>query len=210
MEEMFENKLLDDLFEIRGDGLECAIVKKYGECEDAQKALKAEEKLTKLLKETIQDDNVLIKVLEALNDFEGYRIEEMCFWDKQYYKLGFVDGFYIKKEIRENKIEFPSRKNNINEDTFFNNCYDDFIDYFERKKSENLFIRDDYKELTKKMQEIKNKFPRTRDFIEDEEINELTKEEMKALSEIIQINGQLEVLEIEEAFKTGIKEAGML
>ena len=62
----------------------------------------------------------------------------------------------------------------------------------------------------KKMQEIKNKFPRTRDFIEDEEINELTKEEMKALSEIIQINGQLEVLEIEEAFKTGIKEAGML
>ena len=134
----------------------------------------------------------------------------MCFWDKKYYKLGFVDGFYIKKEIRENKIEFPSRKNNINEDTFFNNCYDDFIDYFERKKSENLFIRDDYKELTKKMQEIKNKFPRTRDFIEDEEINELTTDEMKALLEIIRINGQLEALEIEEAFKTGIKEAGML
>ncbi len=210
MGEMFENKLLDDLFEIRGDGLESAIIKKYGKFENEKKATEAKEKLTKLLKETIQDNNILMKVLEALNDFEGYKMEEMCFWDKQYYKLGFVDGFYIKKEIRENKIEFPSRKNNINEDTFFNNCYDDFIDYFERKKSENLFIRDDYKELMKKMQEIKNKFPRARDFIEDEEINELTKEEMKALSEIIQINGQLETLEIEEAFKTGIKEAGML
>ena len=60
------------------------------------------------------------------------------------------------------------------------------------------------------MQEIKNKFPRTRDFIEDEEINELTTDELKALLKIIRIKGQLEALEIEEAFKTGIKEAGML
>ena len=61
------------------------------------------------------------------------------------------------------------------------------------------------------MQEIKNKYPNVRLYIEDEEIDKnLNKEELKAVLEIIEIENNMNALEIEEAFRLGLKENEML
>ena len=212
MKKVFESKILDDLFEIRGDELEDIVIKKYGKVKEEENVAKSEQKLINMLKDTIKDEKRLDKIFKILGEYEKFIVEEMCFWNKQYYKQGFIDGIYIKKEIIECNMQCSKIKlerNNIN-DTFFNNCYDDFIDYFEDQKSKKLLIRDDYKNLTIKLQEIKNKYPKVRNFIEDEIVVNLTNDEMKALLEIKNINEKMEILEVEEAFKIGIKEAYML
>jgi hypothetical protein len=209
---VLESKVLDDLYETRGDGLEGAYIRKYGKPENVEKSQQAEEELTKLIQEIVKDEENQSKMLDKLNDFETNIIGEMCFWNKQYYKLGFLDGLFFKKEIRELKENFTSNKNaeKTNTDVFFNYCTDDFFDYFERQKSKKMAKREDYKKLLNKMQEIKNKYPKARAFIEDEEISILSKEEMQAVLDIIEIDKDIEALEIEEAFKLGLKENEML
>ncbi len=58
--------------------------------------------------------------------------------------------------------------------------------------------------------EIKNKYPKVRAFIEDGEIKILNEEEIKAVFEIVGIDRDLQILEVEEAFKLGLKEQSML
>lgn len=212
MEDLFKNQILNDLYEIRGDGFECEYIKQYGETEEITKSRDLDEKLTTLIKAKIKEEKDLDEILSALNDFQGAVIGEMCFWNEQYYKLGFLDSVYLKKELIERKAIFQKEKktDTSRNDSFFNNCIADFMDYFEKQKSENLLKRADYRELITKMEEIKNKYPKARAFIEDEEINTLTQEEMKAILEIVGIDRDLQILEVEEAFKLGLKEQNML
>lgn len=123
-----------------------------------------------------------------------------------------MDAVCLKKEIWDRKAELEKTNNEdtSNNDSFFNNYIADFIDYFERQKSEKLFKRADYKELINKIHEIKIKYPKARAFIEDEEITPLTSEEMKAVLKIIEINNDIDILEVEEAFRLGLKEQSML
>lgn len=212
MEDLFKNKILNDLYETRSDGFECEYIKQYGETEKNIKSRNLDEKLTTLIKAKIKEEKDLDEILSTLNDFQGEVIGETCFWNEQYYKLGFLDSVYLKKELIERKAIFQKNKNTdiSKNDSFFNNCIADFMDYFEKQKSENLLNRADYKELITKMEEIKNKYPKVRAFIEDEEINTLTQEEMKAILEIVGIDRDLQILEVEEAFKLGLKEQSML
>lgn len=155
MENLFKNQILNDLYETRGDGFECEYIKQYGETEEITKSRELEEKLTGIIKEKVKDEKVLDEILSKLNDFQGAVIGEMCFWNEQYYKLGFLDSVYLKKELIERKTEFQKTKNEdtSTDDSFFNNCIADFIDYFEKQKSKNLLNRADYKELIKKMEQ---------------------------------------------------------
>lgn len=212
MEELFKNQILKDLYETRSDGFECEYIKQYGEPEEIKKINILDEELTTLINKKIKDEKELYEILCKLNDFQSATIGEMCFWNEQYYKLGFLDSVYLKKELIERKMIFQKDKNTdtSKNDSFFNNYIVDFIDYFEKQKSENLSKRADYKELINKMEEIKNKYPKARAFIEDEKINELTQEEMKAVLEIVGIDKDLQALEVEEAFKLGLKEQNML
>ncbi len=208
MEELFKNQILNDLYETRGDGFECEYIKQYGQPEEIKKSQVLDEELTKLIKEKVKDEKELDEILNKLNDFQGAVMGEMCFWNEQYYKLGFLDFMYLKKELVERKEKFSKEKekDTSKEDNFFNNCIADFMDYFEKQKSKNLLNRADYKGMINKMEEIKNEYPKARAFIEDEEINTLTQEEMKAILEIVGIDRDLQILEVEEAFKLGLKE----
>ena len=65
--------------------------------------------------------------------------------------------------------------------------------------------RADYKEKTKLIQEIMKKYPKLRAFIEDQEIEKLSKEELEKLLEISTIQSEISNIENEEIFKLGIK-----
>lgn len=71
--------------------------------------------------------------------------------------------------------------------------------------------RKDYKQIKDKMREIKNKYANVRLFIEDRVVTaNLTKEELKAVLEYINLDDEIERIEKIETFKFGLKEGNWL
>lgn len=209
---IFNFKVLDDLYDVRGEGFEVDYIKNFGKKEELEKPKLAENELDEVVN-SIDNEEKRKEIKSKISKFQDSMLGEMCFWDREYYKLGLLDGMNFKTELRNLKEKLSSKDNaDITEmDSFFNNCLDDFLDYFERQKTERLSKKTEYIELRNKMQEIKNKYPDVRLYIEDEKTDKnLNKEELKAVLEIIEIENNMNELEVEEAFKLGLKENQML
>lgn len=101
MEKMFENPILDDLYEVRGEELENAYKKKYGESNAEKRADEKEDEFINTLKKNVADKEKLEETMSRLNEFEMAIIDKFCSWYKQYYKLGFADAMRLEKEIRQ-------------------------------------------------------------------------------------------------------------
>ncbi len=209
MEEMFENKVLDDLYNVRRDGFECIFINHYGEPQEIQKSRTSENQLTKKIEKFVKNKKKKKEILEKLYEHKDDLLGEMCFWEQQYYKLGFVDGVYFKKEMKEQKEIFANNaiKDNMENDSFFYIWKHSLIEFLTaeiRKKSK------EYAEITNKMSEIKKQFDNVRIFLEDREVIELTKEELKAVIEYINLKEKIEDIEKVEMFKLGLKETNWL
>lgn len=204
MEDLFENKILDDLYEIR-EGFITSYKKKYGESEETKKAEQAEDELINFMKKFIKNENTMKELFEKINKFEGYALDEMCFWYKPYYKLGFIDGMRLKKEIREGKVI----KNTSNDSIILQNI-NEISDYFEEQKYRNLKKNEEYNKIRYKIEEIKEQFPKVREFFEDNRIEQFTKEEMKAILDITELQGDRAMYEADEMFKIGLQEGKAL
>ena len=204
MEDLFENKILDDLYKIR-EGFITSYKKKYGELEETKKAEQAEDELVNFMKKFIKDENTMKELFEKINKFEGYALDEMCFWHKPYYKLGFIDGMRLKKEIREGKII----ENTSNDSIILQNI-NEIEDYFEEQKYRNLKKNKEYDKIRHEIEEIKNKYPRVREFFEDDKIEQLTKKEMKAILDITELQNDRAMYEADEMLKIGLREGKAL
>lgn len=204
MEDLYENKILDDLYEIR-EGFITSYKKKYGELEETKKAEQAEDELVNFMKKFIKDENTMKELFEKINKFEGDALDEMCFWHKPYYKLGFIDGMRLKKEIREGKII----ENTSNDSIILQNI-NEISDYFEEQKYRNLKKNKEYDKIRHKIEEIKNKYPRVREFFEDDKIEQLTKKEMKAILDITELQNDRAMYEADEMLKIGLREGKAL
>ena len=204
MEDLYENKILDDLYEIR-EGFITSYKKKYGELEETKKAEQAEDELVNFMKKFIKDENTMKELFEKINKFEGYALDEMCFWHKPYYKLGFIDGMKLKKEIREGKVI----ENTSNDSIILQNI-NEISDYFEEQKYRNLKKNKEYDKIRHKIEEIKNKYPRVREFFEDDKIEQLTKKEMKAILDITELQNDRAMYEADEMLKIGLREGKAL
>ena len=204
MEDLYENKILDDLYEIR-EGFITSYKKKYGELEETKKAEQAEDELVNFMKKFIKDENTMKELFEKINKFEGYALAEMCFWHKPYYKLGYIDGMKLKKEIREGKVI----ENTSNDSIILQNI-NEISDYFEEQKYRNLKKNKEYDKIRHKIEEIKNKYPRVREFFEDDKIEQLTKKEMKAILDITELQNDRAMYEADEMLKIGLREGKAL
>ena len=69
MEDLFEKKILDDLYEIR-EGFITSYKKKYGELEETKKTEQAEDELINFMKKFIKDENTMKELFEKINKFE--------------------------------------------------------------------------------------------------------------------------------------------
>lgn len=103
MEELFESKVLNDLYEIRTDGIEAIYIRKYGKPEDIESGEKADEKLRQFIREKAENEEKRREMVLALETFEDSVREEKNIWTKVFYKKGFVDGVGFEQEVREIK-----------------------------------------------------------------------------------------------------------
>ena len=68
----------------------------------------------------------------------------------------------------------------------------------------------DYIKATKRLAEIKGKYPKVMDFYDNNKIAEFTQEEMKAILEIKELYDSRNMLEAEEMFKIGLRQGKSL
>ena len=210
--EIFENQILNDIYETRGDGLECVYIRMYGKPEEVLNCEKAEDEFRLLAKQTIKDEEIKKQILDKFNQFQDALLGEMTLWDKQYYKLGFLDGIYLKKEIRYIKKILSNYKttDNKNENGFFYKYIDSILQFIEDNRFSIWRKRKDYKKVKNKMSEIKDKYPNIRTFVEDRVFVELDREELKALLQYIDLDDKIKTIEKVETFKLGLKEGNSL
>lgn len=90
---------------------------------------------------------------------------------------------------------------------FFDTYSDDFWEYFDRHKVLNVLNKGEYKNLNQKIGKLKEEYPNVIKFLEEKENVELNNAEQKAIWEILELQGELDVIELKESFKLGFKEA---
>lgn len=93
------------------------------------------------------------------------------------------------------------------EEGFFDTYSDDFWEYFDRHKVLNVLKKKEYKKLSQKICKLKEKYPNVIKFLEEKENVELNNAEQNAILEILELQGELDVIELKESFKLGFKEA---
>lgn len=91
--------------------------------------------------------------------------------------------------------------------SFMNEYSDDFLQYFDNYRAKKLMDREDYKELRDKKRAIMEQYPKSRSFLEDEKIIDMTDQDKKAVLQILNIQEKIKIIELKEAFKLGGKEA---
>jgi len=195
MEDVLENKILQELYETRKTKFETNFVKKMGSIKEIQASQKMEENLNNILKRTIKNADELEKVLDSFEDFKMAEIEELGFWNEQFYRLGFMDAIKLKSELQNTKSKF----------------IEEFLEqYIEEMRYNYWYKISDYKKLLEEISNIKNKYPNVLNFFENDEICELSIDELNAIHKIIGLNKHIEELEKIELFKCGIKEFSLL
>lgn len=140
------NKILDDLYEIREGEVEKSYIAKYGSPEIDKKAEKAEDDLINFMKKFIKNEKDMQELYGKINQFELYTSDEMCFWYKPYYKAGFIDAVLLKKQVQEERI----KNNKCNEDCFYDK-FEDIWDYVDKTKYDNLKANEHYNNLKKRI-----------------------------------------------------------
>lgn len=107
IEEVFENPILEDLYNIRTRGFQSAYEESY------QKRKKIEEKkieLENVFKKLIKDEDARNKIIEQC---EELLYEEKDYWNFAYYKLGICDGIFISRDIKTELERLKSNSQNI-------------------------------------------------------------------------------------------------
>lgn len=204
--EIFENQVLNDIYEIRREGLESLYIAMYGEPEEIREKEQARKKLEDLMKELVKDKEKQKELWLKIDEFECCMTNEMTFWDKQYYKLGFLDRIYLQKEITDSKNKFINSEVGDLKDTFIYKC----MFFIKEMIGRNIWRRKDYKEIAHKIDKIKDEYPNVTNFLERDDIVELTKKEIKALSEYLILADEMRDIELIEAFKLGLKDNSLL
>lgn len=166
MELDFNNKILEELYQIRKEKIEKSYMAKY----PGQEEKKAN--------------------------------------NKSYYKLGFIDAMSLQKQIKE---ERTANNNSIcNAEELQNmfiyknkNCIKEML-------GENIWNRKDYQDIQYQIGKIKKEYPNVRNFIEQSEIVEFNKKEIKALGEYLELIAIIQDIELVEIFKLGLKDNSFL
>lgn len=208
MEDLLKESVLENLFESNKEEFEWYIMKMDKECSENQElTAKLEEQIRNAIKELISNEEKKKEILNKFKEFDTNMSLATQYWGRNYYKLGFFNGINFKRELK--LYEQNSNKEN-NKDSFLYKYTDDLMDYIEENRINSLMKRQDYAEKNKNIEEIKNDFPKIRDYLEEGEIKRLNKKELKALLDIIGFNNDIDAIETVETFKLGLKEGKLL
>ena len=204
MKNFFKRNILDEMYELKGDEFADKILKEMSKQKKELGSLAIEEKLTEKIKEIVTDEEKQKEILDLLNKYELSTGDDDDFWNKMYYKLGAYDcarmSEVVKTEEKEEKKEIETKT------VFFDEYSDDFYDYLNTNRVRMLKENAEYKELEVKREKVKADNPNIRAIFEDKEAVQLTEDEVKAVLDMLEIEGDINTIETIENFKLGARE----
>ena len=161
MEKFLNSSNLDVLFQNKYQSFENLIRERYYINEE-KKAAEDEDKLTSVINDFIEDEEKNKIVSDAVNEFELSIMDKCKFWNKQYYKFGYVDAINTNNEINEfSRTKLPNNKLNNDTDILKNIEDEEYVenlsDYIEGKFNKLNEIKA-FKEKDKKLTDIKEEF----------------------------------------------------
>ena len=198
MNTICKKEILNELYEKRKKEFEVNFKDKYQKAKEIQAPIITEEILIKKLKSIINSNDELEIIIKHLEEFKDAEAEELDFWNKLYYKNGFIDAMTLKELIKKSN---KSKSRLI--DKLFAYSIDDII---EEQRYNVWYLNNEYKNWIYNISEIKNKYPNVRNFLDNNQIVELTKEEANAINEINDLTKKIENFEKVETIKYIIKE----
>lgn len=202
MEKIFKMPILEQLFESIRENFEMEVGK---ENKEEEKCTKIQEEILNKIKTVNNDEKFIGEIIELFIEFELEFSKNMYDLNKNYFKLGVVEGIKLNNEINQIKND----QNKV--DSIFLDKYDDdFLEYLEENKMKNLSKQEKFKKLEEKEKKLKNKYPNISKFLGNKENIKLSVEEQKAILEILNLYEEKDVLEQKECFKLGFKEATIL
>ena len=202
MEKIFKMPILEQLFESIRENFEMEVGK---ENKEEEKCTKIQEEILNKIKTVNNDEKFIGEIIELFIEFELEFSKNMYDLNKNYFKLGVVEGVKLNNEINQIKND----QNKV--DSIFLDKYDDdFLEYLEENKMKNLSKQEKFKKLAEKEKKLKNKYPNISKFLGNKENIKLSVEEQKAILEILNLYEEKDVLEQKECFKLGFKEATIL
>ena len=203
MKNLFEEPVLDQMYEFRKDDFEQEVYDNNKEIQNIElQHSELAENLIQLIRDTIKDEERAEIIVKKFEEFQLDSVDSIEFWNKTYFKLGMIEREEIKKTFLKHELEKSERDS----DTFLNfplNCLSEYIETQKRKYTLNA---PDYKKLMKQYREISEKYPNAIAVFEDLEPIVLNKEEMKALVELREIDLEIGSMEKDLCFKLGMKE----
>ena len=203
MKKLFEEPILDQMYEFRKDEFEQAIYEENKEIKDIElDILEKADNFIEYLKKIIPVSENIETAVEMFENFQFKHVDSMEFWCKTYFKLGMIEREEIKKEFIKHELE----NTNKDTDTFLNFPLNCLSEYIETQKRKYTLETPEYKRLMKRYREISEKYPKVISVFEDLEPIVLTKDEMKALVELREIDLTIGSLEKDLCFKLGMKE----
>lgn len=200
LEELFNSSILDELYNEEKDDFEAYIIKKNTENREFYEDGRIQSEIIEMLEHYIKDEKVIDKLNEKFKEYEKFSLKEYEYWCSKYFKKGFINCIRLKNDLNNNLNDDEPK------DTFFNYEFNCFSDYIDEHRIKNIRKMSEYKELNKQIKEITDKYPRAREFLEDEVIDKITDEEQQAIIDILVLQEQINLLEEKEIFKLGGKE----
>ena len=91
--------------------------------------------------------------------------------------------------------------------SFFDKYQDDFLEYLEDHKIITCMNREDYKKISKEIEDLKYRYPNVWTFLEEREPIDLRDDEQYAMLNILEYETKLDIIELKECFRLGFKEA---
>lgn len=210
MENLLNTPILEQLFKSKKDDFEKMLLKEKEQKERTENVANIQISILEKVKEVVKEPKDYKEIYNKMIEYELAYSNEVYEWNKNYYKLGVLDGIFLNREI----ILERKKENNKNEkwkECFFYKYIECFIDIIEEQKNKKLKEREDYRQELEKLESIKEKYPKLQNFIEEREVTtELSIEELKALIEATDIQNNMNAIEQEEILKLGIKEGSLL
>lgn len=202
MEELLNKPILNQMYEFKKECFEQSVYDKNDKAQVVEgKVFDIAEGLNKFLEKVIPDQEDYHKARKMLESYELEHSNLIDFWNCLYFKLGMTDREKIRNEFLASKIELAGT------DTFFDDDRNDISEWLEEQKRKYTFGTKEYKELQKRYNEISEQYPNVMEVFENLTPIQLSKDEMKALVEIRDIDITMGSMEKKLCFKLGIKEA---
>ena len=160
------------------------------------KILEIQEDISNKILEKIKNKELRHKIINDINELVNLQTE--------FFKEGYFSAMKLVKEIQE-RLQKEKVKNK-KEKGFFDYCEDDFCDYFDRESRQNLALNEDYKKAKDTINYIKKKYPKIRELLDSDKYEGINNEEREQIVKIRVSQGEMDLIELIEAYKLGLKD----